>query len=461
MPPLIEHRLWLDRTALTGRPRSAELKALDKALLAYEVRQRGGRATTLDFQAVAGCFDAWRRKTGGGTARDRHGAVRTLELQLARLPTSAWQNGLIDSRRGLIFLFANMRVDGGVVKLAADGLASTAAAVIKLDAVAQGIGGSSLVDRGGRAVLGRAVKSVPGQVAGGLVNAHQDGISAAWNKFINDAKAFLLEIVEAIKRLVRRQESELQIDSWLSSAEKINDVIKLVLGMVAREAAPFVSAGLDIGMGLAKTGVAVGRRLQAHFASVGVVLAVGHPGVVVAQIQNAMNLAIGKGLYTAIKGAIMLSSEIVTAGGSKLAGVLVAAAEALVRLVWRLVERARMKAFFTKCKVLWTSMSDNDADYSRHPFLSDGLGFGRWYAKASVAMPCLSALALTSGFTGDKMRYLQMFEDAHETRRIDRDAFKGGVAFLDLMKVNAARYLRDSGFKFALHNGEGRHENLF
>ena len=116
-----------------------------------------------------------------------------------------------------------------------------------------------------------------------------------------------------------------------------------------------------------------------------------------------------------------------------------------------------MKAFFEDCKDRYqhyksaSLISDND-------LLHSGVAFGAWYRAAAYSLPCLSALALCSGMTGDKMMYLSMFKDQKDLapakpgefmNPISQSEFDRGVAYIDNLKATAQGYLSDSGFKFS------------
>jgi hypothetical protein len=453
-PPLIAHKAWTDQTALTAKLRSTELKELDKALKDYEQKQLIKAASWLDFENVGAKFRAWKTKTGGDTARNRNGTVSELERLLMRGPASAWQESLIDSRRGLIYLYANTTVSGGIAKLVASGLGSIAASGFKLDQATSGMGVISIAEKAGMAVFTEGLKRAPGAATGAAVDMmDQKNASAAFRKLKESLEKYFTDILTTLRQLFDRDRTVLrQPDVWPGIGEQAGSIVKLVVGLVAKEAAPFVGGAIDTTVGLAKMSIAIGHRLRAYFAGAGVGMAPGHPGLVIRQIENAMNLAIGEGLYTALKGAANLAAEGASMGASKIASLVIAGTELLVKLIWRLVEMARMKSFFQECAVLWSQIGVRDAQgaYRSSPFLENGPEFGDWYRRASVAMPCLSALALTSGITGDKMRYLQMFTDGSERRTITPEAFARGVKFIDLMKVNAEKYLAASGFKFAM-----------
>jgi hypothetical protein len=58
----------------------------------------------------------------------------------------------------------------------------------------------------------------------------------------------------------------------------------------------------------------------------------------------------------------------------------------------------------------------------------------------------LAMLALNSGICGDKMHFLQMFQD--DTRVISQASFDAGVKYVDELKIWSSGYLKDAGFNF-------------
>ena len=66
----------------------------------------------------------------------------------------------------------------------------------------------------------------------------------------------------------------------------------------------------------------------------------------------------------------------------------------------------------------------------------------------SDALPCLSALAINSGITGDKMMYINMFKDRGEREVIGQATFNQGVEYLDRLKDWSRNYLIEAGYEF-------------
>jgi hypothetical protein len=183
----------------------------------------------------------------------------------------------------------------------------------------------------------------------------------------------------------------------------------------------------------------------------------GHPSVVVKSIERTMNLAIGSGLYQALKGAVTTGVNVVGSGAGAILSMVVSGCELIAKVVYRLWESSKMKAFFEDCKDRYTKfktakkITDDDVTHS-------GIAFGAWYRAAAYTLPCLSALALCSGLTGDKMMYLSMFKDEKDLAAakpgqalnpISQSEFDRGVTYIDHLKEAAKGYLSDSGYEFS------------
>lgn len=145
-----------------------------------------------------------------------------------------------------------------------------------------------------------------------------------------------------------------------------------------------------------------------------------------------------------MKGAANMGLAAASAGAGLIAGVLIAGAEMLAKLFWRLYETSQMRTFFTEAAEHWRN-KDSGGALQTQPF-----AFARWYRKHVLLAPALAIITLNSGICGDKMVYLSMFKD--DQSQISGAEFQAGVQHLDSLKVWGVKYLSETGFSFGAND---------
>jgi hypothetical protein len=457
---LIEHRKWMSRTAVLGKFRSTELKALDDALLAYEA---GG--TDQQLQKIRTTLAAWKQKeVKSGHAweksvRNKDGAFKELGERLDAEPVSNfYTKDLMHTRLGVLYLFSGMDVKSGIFDVIVDSGLNFVGNVA-------GAGGALTSSNTGAAVataLGTAVGSAQVIRSEALIqvtpsSSNNSKLSAMLKSIGTQLESYARQIWDHLTAMFKKDASKSWIDfagDWWS---RITGVINTVLNQIGVSAAPFVGAAFDIVQGSARTVKACYDRYVTYSLSKGVDMNDGHPAVVVKSIELTMNLAIGSGLYQALRGAVTTGVNAAGAGAGAILSMVVSGCELIAKFVYRLWESSKMKAFFEDCKDRYAkfktakAIADDDVMHS-------GVAFGAWYRTAAYTLPCLSALALSSGLTGDKMMYLSMFKDQKDlapakpgqfVNPISQSEFDRGVAYIDHLKEAAKGYLSDSGYKFS------------
>lgn len=458
---LIEHKKWLSRTFLIGKPRSPELRAIDAALKAYEV---SGEEKDLD--KIRAALAAWKQKefksghAWTASARNKDKAFEELTQRLDAKPVeNFYTTDLKHTRLGILYLFSAMDVDSGVFDVIVDGglnLAGAAAGVggTYTGSAAGAVGANAVGTAIGGATVIRSEALQMGAKPPAVNNSKLASILDSIKKYLQDlAKQIWDHLTSMFKKDANKSWIDFAGDWW----SRITGVINTILGQVAQTAAPFVGGAFDIVQGTARTVKACYERYVAYSLAKGVDMNDGHPAVIVKSIERTMSLAIGSGLYQALKGAAATGAAAASAGAGAILSIIVAGCELIAKVVYRLWEASKMKAFFEDCKDRYkhykaaSLISDND-------LLHSGVAFGAWYRAAAYSLPCLSALALCSGMTGDKMMYLSMFKDQKDLapakpgefmNPISQSEFDRGVAYIDNLKAAAQGYLSDSGFKFS------------
>ncbi len=433
---LIDSKSWLSRTSAVGYFRSDELKELDSALKQYE-----GAKTEANLSRVRRTFEAWKLKEGMGWRQSRRnttGAFSKLEELLNPRAATPYDDALAHSRKGLVYLFSAVEVEMGMGKILIDGAFD----------LFDGIGD----------LPGVSIPEVVSKAAGGakklslkLIESKSDakpvgpkmGAPPQQRTLWERIKETFLEYAKKIYNLLKTKYADFVNSSNSEKADTIwtyvQKIVNFVSSNVLSSAIPFLGASFDIVNGIKDTTVACYHRYMAYALGKGVVLNEGHPGVIAASIERAMNLGIGKGLYDTFKGAGNLAMQASSFGAASIVSLVITGCELIAKVIYRLWETSGMRTFFADCKKKWDA---KDTIYESAP------DFTEWYSKAAYALPCLSALAVNSGITGDKMAYLTMFTDGTQKVSITQAKFDQGVSYIEKLKSWSLSYLEDTGYDF-------------
>lgn len=413
--PLTTYDDWMKRTAITFSSRSKELKTLDLVLQAFLAKK-----ASRDSLKVA--FDDWKRSRGQGLQwrrdeRNRKYAMDDLEMELTGVTydPAAGPNemlGMDNARQGVLYLFSQMQVSSNLGNVLLEG------------------GLSAGLSAGGASEAAKSITNslnIPGKV---LTNAVE---TASHTAATSAAHSWLYSLGEKILAELKKKFSD--IDVTLAA---LKDLINVLVKTLAQQAAPFVSAGLDLAKGLANTTDAVIQKFREWRDSFGVQLLPGHPTVIVDSIRKAMRMSIFMGLYETVRGAISMAAAIASAGGSALVDAITAAATALIKLIWRLYEMSGMRKFFAQAKQLWNE---------NHPkMVMTPRKFLEWYRGPAMSFPPLAIMTLISGICGDKMRFLKVLTD--DGAVMDANEFNRQAMYVDNLKRWGVDYLSKCAYEF-------------
>jgi hypothetical protein len=118
----------------------------------------------------------------------------------------------------------------------------------------------------------------------------------------------------------------------------------------------------------------------------------------------------------------------------------IAVTEAIIKVIWRLVEIAHMKRFCREAAEHWKSKSENSGLHHT-PY-----AFESWYKSYALYSPALAVITLNTGICGDKMHFLRMFKD--DGTRVSPSDFDRGCVFVDSLKAWGSDYLGKCGYDF-------------
>ncbi len=410
-------KVWKSQTTAIG-PRSDELKALDDALKSFE---RLG-----NLAAVQDAFDTWKSKYGPGkrwqdSSRNKN-RFRPFERLNAILSGSGDSDDAfgntpsfmhanhVNARQGILYLFGHMEVDTSIAAVILEGGMNIMGGALNYAGADLGRGGGL-----GNEAAGFAATNI------GTARVLIDDVSkiafdsSAVPTFgpANKPGSELVEKFRAIKKTLydyftnffSNLKTELMdkfgiVDMAINS---VHNLISVLVGALAAKAAPIVGGALNIAAGLTQVIDRGMTNFRAWKAGKGVVLAEGHPAAVVSAITLAMKASLFEGMWTMLKGATSIGLSAM-AGISAIVDMVIAGVEMLVKVVWRLVECAKLKQFCGEAATHWRQNSG--LDFASKPF-----AFNAWYRKVSLFIPAIPVITLNSGLCGDKMVWLQMFND--------------------------------------------------
>jgi hypothetical protein len=434
--PVITLKDWLDKTSSIGRSRSKELQALDAALGNYH--KAGGNSTPAKAE-LQQRLAAWKRTQGPGdewkkSARNKGGYVELLTTQLKGGDTdSAWglvpdymHETLIHDRLGVLYLFNHVSVnpklfnvilEGGLAVMGSSlsfaGSEVTTAWGGGLDNLAAKQAGASM-----QSVMVVGAPIIDGSWTATLTTVVKPAVRPTLDKWRETIRNWFTEFVNSlIAKLKETWKCELP-------AAAVTGILNSVCTMVlASTEAGVVSGVVDTTKGAILTVDSVMTRVSAWKSGQNVGLVSGHPAAVSDAILRGMNMNIGEGLWKLLK------------------GIVVAAAEMIAKIVFRLFEVTHMRKFCEKAAEHWRNRTRGDAIHLQ-PF-----AFGKFYRKHALIAPALAVLTLNSGICGSKMSWLSMFKE--DGNPISTEAFRDGAAHLDSLKVWGAEYVRNAGFSFS------------
>jgi hypothetical protein len=451
--PRIDPKEWKAKTSSFGRARSAHLMAVDRCIEEY-ANEPFDDKKAIALKRLKVALDNWKKTQGPGDAwkksvRNKSGQVALLTSLVEKgadrdLAPDFMHANLENSRLGVIYMMSHMKVNPKLFNVILEGGLSMIGSNV-------GYAGTTVAD-GGLGNIGamNTSLSMPSvMVVGSPI------LEGGWDTAVGVKKqqhaTFFARIKEWFRELARGLVATLR-EKWKCElpvqvvTSVVNAVCAAVLTVVQ---AGLVSGAIDTAKGIIVSADAVYSRYRMWFTGKGVEVADGHPGAVVTAIHRAMMMNIGEGLWRVLKGVGNLGMTAGTAGAGLIMGVVVAGAEMLGKVLFRLFEVTFMNNAFAEARKHWLARdSANALHKSPH-------AFGHWYRTHVLKAPALAVLTLNSGICGDKMVWLQMYKDGgskpitpRTTPDITPERFSAGVAHLDSLKVWGAKYLRDAGFAF-------------
>jgi hypothetical protein len=451
-------KVWRAQTgSLSGR--SKELEKLDKALKDFE---RLG-----NLGAVEEAFDGWKAKykaTGERWEDSHRNKNRFMPFQRLNAILSAsgdsdtafgntpdfMHANHVNARQGVLYLFGHMEVETSVAAIILEGGLNLLGGALSYAGADIGAGGGLGIEAASTAgtnigtarVLLEDVAKIAmdtrGEPTYGPANKPSSAVIEKFRAIKKTLSDWFLQFVNNLK--VELMDKFGIVDMAIGS---VHNLISVLVSALASKAAPIVGGAMQIVTGLTQTIDRGMTNFKAWKAGKGVVLAEGHPAAVVSAITLAMKASLFEGLWTTLKGATSIGLSAM-AGISAIVDMIIAGVEMIVKVMWRLIECHKLKAFCAEAASHWRQ--NTGLDFAAKPF-----AFNSWYRKSSLFMPAIPILTLNSGLCGDKMVWLQMFNDkASGIVPIGQDQFDQGVAYIDgHLKPWGAKYLKDCAYGFS------------
>ncbi|MDO9360332.1 MAG: hypothetical protein Q7T70_15245 [Polaromonas sp.] len=237
-------------------------------------------------------------------------------------------------------------------------------------------------------------------------------------------------------------------------ADYVKKIVTKVVESVAKEALPFVSAGMDLAQGMYQSFQAIRMKVGAWLERRKIRITDGHPALLASRIEKCMSMDILSGLYTLIKGAVQMALAFLAAGAQGLISALTAGVEWCIKFIMRLMERSAIKSFLELAKDTYVAekklrdAAKNNTGAEMHAtggIINDLEKFKEFYQKGCSASPLIAMLTINSGICGSQWQLQQMIGAVDE---IDQKEFNSGTKYFTRLKDYGTNYLKDSGFEF-------------
>ncbi len=279
---------------------------------------------------------------------------------------------------------------------------------------------------------------------------------------------FFTKVYETIKQAVTAMWDEQRLKYYRGGfigtiGTSVGKLVLFILGKVAKHAAPFVSAGIDIGQGICQAIIAAKDRVVAYLARKKFMVAPGHPMQIANSIQTQMNWAIAKGLYNAAKGGIKLAGNIASFGASALVDVIAACVEFAWKFITRMAEGYWMRDWIGTLKSHTNNRNNWKADPNdgkwRPSIVYNDRAFKALFEMGCESSVCVPMMTLNSGIAGDQMMFMKMFDDTgailgqHAPMQIMPSKaalaeFEAATNYFTQLKEWGRNYLESTGFTF-------------
>lgn len=221
-----------------------------------------------------------------------------------------------------------------------------------------------------------------------------------------------------------------------------------VVGVVCKEALPFVGGALNLGKGLAGFVNAASERHTLWAEKRKFKLAAGHFSMIGASIESQVSMGMFYGFTTMLKGAADITANVFLPGAGALASVMMSALEWAGKALYRQIEHASIEQFL---KLAERQFGYENTWYGKttrphtNSILPDDDAFQAFFKKGCKSSVVIPMLTLNSGMCGS---IWEQIETVMNGEVISQASFDAGVKYFGLMKRFSGTYLRSAGFTF-------------
>jgi hypothetical protein len=466
---------WISRTKLALAPRSKTLQLVDEAYAAYHRTRAAADKKYLHDKLHTYLLESgrhWanvkRNTESGGLLKEVYDLTDNRPVPPPTQAASALAAEVAKARHRVLLLWKDAEVITQWAKICLQGALTGCSktlnllgqkGVVPLDFKIAKIGSLPITVKqpvaAGKLGLSIGNAVVTGWQKASTVNTREVGPSK-WQKVKNAVKGFgqdlYHELHNVLHKILRRDVFWLAdkiagnegtlVGIMRAAAEKL---VLFFTGHVCKAAVPFVGAGIDVVSGVCEALRGIKERMTTHFERVKFVVAPGHPELIANAIERHMNLAIGKGLFTAIQGGAKIGLQFLTGAASSIVDLVAAFIELAVRVFKRIREGARMSKWIDEVKEVCKNVEHRDG-VARPAIVTKDSEFTELFKRGCKASVCIPMMTLNSGVAGDQMMFMKMFDDTG--RCVTQGSFNAATAFFSRLKEVGKQYLRSTGFQF-------------
>ncbi len=202
-------------------------------------------------------------------------------------------------------------------------------------------------------------------------------IGAAFYELMGKVINALVGLVKDLVKWLMDKLSSMGKDPFMEGTETLRPLIMFAVKKCAESAVPFVSAGLDLVVGLAQTFKSIKMKVGGWLERRKIRITDGHPALLAARIEKCMTQDIASGLWTLIKGAVQMALAFLAAGAQGLIAAITSAIEWVIKFVMRLMEQGSIKLFLLKARRLFLTEKIPAAKAHSSPMLKNSRLFIR------------------------------------------------------------------------------------
>lgn len=305
-------------------------------------------------------------------------------------------------------------------------------------------------------------------ITGGIVVGLTATAELARNTFAYvSSKAYQLyltlkgKIKEYLDKLITRFSQDSQY-AFQFSVSLAAGLLKVALKQVMGTAVPFIGNAITLAeKGVSAITNAVGAAVLAY-SQKNVRMSPGHPELIAKYIIDSKWGQALSDACMAIQSAALVVVDATVPGVGSLVGAITAACQWIYGVVHQYFAVTNITKFLAEAKAKWNEQCDLDANvnpmFAHAPgasrymdFLNDAGAFSAWFEKGCQASVLIPAIVIRSGMAGSWISWCRLISDSAD--RVSQKTFDEGIKFVDNLKDEALRVIRDSTIRITPVSG--------